>query len=293
MRFERTLRREAAFEGVGIHTGERSRLVCRPAVPGTGVVLTRVDLAEKPRWILNKPEGPTGAPAASRSAERRTVLAGPDGSVETIEHFSAALWALGIANMHAELSGPELPILDGSASEYVRVLQAAGLEDQPGRIRELFVREPIFVSGERSAVLALPHDGLRVTYTLDYSQPGLQAQTVSLDLSPQIFLDSVAPARTFCAREEVDQLRRQGFGKGATTDNTLVMTADGPLNNRLRFSDECARHKILDLIGDLGLLGADVRAHIIAVRSGHALNHRFREALAASAAAATTSIGER
>lgn len=291
MRFERTLRREAAIEGAGIHTGERARLVCRPAAAGAGVAITRMDLPGKPRWILNKgheAQAAAGGAARQAAAEaqgsaRRTFLAGPEGSVETVEHFLAALWALGISNLEAELTGPELPILDGSALEYIRAFTAAGLEDQADAVRELRVRRPVFVSAERSAILALPYDGLKVTYTLDYPYPGLAAQTVSLELTPENFLESVAPARTFCAREEADRLRELGFGKGATTENTLVMTSDGPLNNRLRFGDECARHKILDLIGDLGLLGADVRAHIVAVRSGHALNHRFRAALVESA----------
>lgn len=281
MRPQRTLRREAAIEGIGVHTGERSRLVCRPAAVGTGIVLTRVDLANQPAWNLT---GRLAADAVRQGAGRRTLLAGAGGSVETVEHFLAALWALGIANLKAELTGPELPILDGSAAGFIEAFTAAGLEEQSGRIEVLSVREPVFVSADRSAILALPHDGLRVTYTLDYPQPGLQAQTVSVDLTPELFAETIAPARTFCSRDEAERLRAQGFGKGATTANTLVMTADGPLDNRLRFVDECARHKILDLIGDLSLLGLDLRAHIVAVRSGHALNHKLREALAAAAA---------
>ena len=279
MRFMRTLRREAVIEGIGIHTGERSRLVCRPAVEGTGVVLSRTDLAGEPRWNLT---AGTESESLLQGAGRRTQLLGPGGSVETVEHFLAAIWALGVLNLKAELTGPELPILDGSAKDYVDVFEAAGLEDQRTPVKELNLEEPVFVSGDRCAILALPHKGLKVTYTLDYPYPGLAAQTVSVDLTPQSFIESIAPARTFCAREEADRLREQGFGKGATTANTLVMTADGPLDNRLRFSDECARHKILDLIGDLSFLGADVNAHIVAVRSGHALNHRLREALTAA-----------
>ncbi len=282
MRFQRTLRREAVIEGIGIHTGEPSRLVCRPAAEGTGIVLSRTDLAGEPRWNLT---GGLAADAVQQGAGRRTLLSGAGGSVETVEHFLAALWALGIANLKAELTGPELPILDGSAAGFIEPFTAAGLEDQRAPIGSLIVREPVFVSGERSAILALPHDGFRVTYTLDYPYPGLEAQTVSIDLTPERFAEAIAPARTFCAREEAERLRAQGFGKGATTANTLVMTADGPLDNRLRFRDECARHKILDLIGDLSLLGSDLRAHIVAVRSGHALNHKLREALAAQAAA--------
>ena len=276
-RLKKRLGGEAVFEGVGIHTGARARLVCRSAAEGSGIVLIRADLPGEPRWNL------TGAGFAAGSVQqgagRRTILAGSGGSVETVEHFAAALWALGIADLRAELTGPELPILDGSAAGFVDGFCAAGLQDGRGAFETIAPAEPIFVSADRSAILALPHDGLRVTYTLDYPYPGLGAQTVSADLTPDFFLTSIAPARTFCAQEEVGRLREQGFGKGATTDNTLVMTADGPVGNRLRFNDKCARHKILDLIGDLSLLGADVRAHIIAVRSGHALNHRLREAL--------------
>lgn len=280
MRSQATLRGEAVVEGIGIHTGERARLVCRPADPDNGIVLLRKDLPGEPRWNLT---GPLASEAVTQGAGRRTLLSGAGGSVETVEHFMAALWGLGITNLTAELEGPELPILDGSAADFARALAAAGIADQGRPGRELVVREPVFVSGDRSAILALPFDGLRVTYTLDYPYPGLRAQTVSLDLTPRNFLEQIVPARTFCAREEAERLREQGFGKGATTANTLVMTADGPVDNRLRFTDECARHKILDLIGDLSLLGADLRAHVVAVRSGHALNHRLREALTAAA----------
>jgi UDP-3-O-acyl N-acetylglucosamine deacetylase len=282
MRPQATLRRETVIEGVGIHTGERARLVCRPAPAGSGIVLSRKDIAGEPRWHLT---GALASESVTQGAGRRTLLSGAGGSVETVEHFLAALWGMGISNLSAELEGPELPILDGSSAGFVTAFEASGLEEQTGTIAEVAVREPIFVSGDRCAILALPFDGFRVTYTLDYPYPGLRAQTVSLDLTPRTFLDAVAPARTFCAREEADRLREQGFGKGATTDNTLVMTTDGPLNNRLRFGDECARHKVLDLVGDLSLLGADVRAHVVAVRSGHALNHRLREALREAASA--------
>lgn len=282
MRTQATLLRDTVIEGVGIHTGAVARLICRPAPRDSGIVLSRVDLPGEPRWNLT---GPLVSDAVTQGAGRRTLLSGAGGSVETVEHFMAALWGLGITNLTADLEGPELPILDGSAAAFVSAFRGSGLQEQDGAISEITVREPIFVSGERSAILALPHDGLRVTYTLDYPYPGLRGQTVSIDLTPQAFLDQVAPARTFCAREEADRLREQGFGKGATTANTLVMTGDGPLDNQLRFKDECARHKILDLIGDLSLLGSDFKAHIIAVRSGHALNHRLREALLQSNAA--------
>jgi UDP-3-O-acyl N-acetylglucosamine deacetylase len=285
MRTQATLRRDTVIEGIGIHTGAAARLICHPAPQDSGIVLSRTDLPGEPRWNLT---GPLVSDAVTQGAGRRTLLSGAAGSVETVEHFMAALWGLGITNLTADLEGPELPIMDGSAAGFVAAFREAGLEAQGGNRGEIIVHEPIFVSGDKSAILALPHDGLRVTYTLDYPYPGLRGQTVSIDLTPQVFLDQVAPARTFCAREEADRLREQGFGKGATTTNTLVMTGDGPLDNQLRFEDECARHKILDLIGDLSLLGSDLKAHVIAVRSGHTLNHRLREALlqadAASAA---------
>jgi UDP-3-O-acyl-N-acetylglucosamine deacetylase len=192
----------------------------------------------------------------------------------------AALWGLGIANMSAELTGPELPILDGSSLGFVDAFSSAGLEDQKSFFLPIEIQEPVFVSGSTSAILALPHDGLKVTYTLDYPFAGLRAQTVSIEITPDNFLKQLAPARTFCSREEAERLQALGFGKGATTDNTLVIGVDGkPQDNTLRFADECARHKILDLLGDLSFMGADLRGHLIAVRSGHALNHRLRQAI--------------
>ena len=139
------------------------------------------------------------------------------------------------------------------------------------------MREPIFCHEGSAALLALPHDGLRVTYTLDYPHPALRSQTVSFEVDEGVYARQIAPARTFCTEEEARSLRQKGFGKGADRRNTLVMGPSGPRGNRLRFADECARHKVLDLLGDLGLLNLDLRGHFIGIRSGHALNHRLCE----------------
>ncbi len=161
-------------------------------------------------------------------------------------------------------------------------VRAAGREPQGAEAPAFEVAEPIFLSAKNAVLAAHPHKGLRVTYTLDYDYPGLRAQTVSFDVDERTFSREIAPARTFCTADEAKSLREAGYGLGADTRNTLVMSPEGPVENSLRFPDECARHKALDLIGDLALLGARLDAHVIAIRSGHQLNRRLVEAIASA-----------
>lgn len=265
---QQTVARDVRLEGRGLHTGEFARLVIRKAGPGSGIRFRRGGI-----------ESPAGAGFAAAGAARRTTVGEGAGAVETVEHLLAALYALGVTNAVAELDGPEVPALDGSSIGFVEALRAGGLEPQSEAARTIAVAEPIFLSAKNATLAAHPHRGLRVTYTLDYDYPGMRAQTVSFDVNEPTFAREIAPARTFCTADEAKRLREAGYGLGADTTNTLVMTPEGPAENALRFPDECARHKALDLIGDLALLGARLDAHVIAIRSGHALNRRLVEAI--------------
>ena len=259
--FERTVRTAVTLEGRGLHTGSFSRTVLKPASEGSGIRFVR--------------GGEEFGAASLEEADRRTRAGKGATAVETVEHLLAACYGLGVTNLRIEVDGPELPALDGSAAGFVEALGRAGVETQ-SRPREAYrVPGPMFVSAPNAAIAVFPHDGFRVTYTLDYPHPALQAQTVAFEVDEATFVREIAPARTFCTDREAEELRAKGFGLGADTTNTLVMTAHGPVGNKLRFSDECARHKVLDLIGDLALTGVALQGHVVAVRSGHALNRQM------------------
>ncbi len=264
---QRTIERGAECAGVGLHTGETVTARFLPAPPGTGIVFVRTDMPGSPR---------IPALAANRVAQpRRTAIQCGDAEVHTVEHLISAAVGIGIDNLEVHLAGPEAPGFDGSAAEYVKILRGAGLREQDARRREIVITEPVQVEGRNGAQLtALPHpSGLRVTYTLDYPVKPLRNVRVELDVTEERYEREVAPARTFVLREEAELLRALGLGAGASFDNTLVFDDDGPVNGvQLRFPDEAARHKLLDLVGDLALLGSRLRAHVVAVKSGHELN---------------------
>lgn len=259
---QRTVRRAFSAEGAGLHTGQHCRVTVAPAGIGEGVFF----LSGGKKLTLDQAD-----PDASRCSGLRAGSA----QVQTVEHLLAAVSAAGITNLRITCAGPELPALDGSALPYWDFLQEAGLADQPAVIGALRVREPLMVWQGTSVLYAYPADELELAYTLDYHHPALREQNFNVRLSAETFAAEVAPARTFCTRSEADELRRRGYGKGADSSNTLVMEADGSAENKLRFTNEPARHKILDLIGDLALAGAPVIGKIIGIRSGHRLNREL------------------
>jgi len=265
-----TLAKDVLMNGVGLHTGQPVSLRVAPAPPDAGIVFVRTDLPHRPSIpvrsakILN----------VDKSVRRTTISLG-DVEIQTVEHFMAALWGAGIDNAYAEVSGVELPGCDGSAAPFVQQLQAAGTTEQDAPRRRFTVREPIMVEDENAWIAVFPDRALRVSYLLSYSHPLLKAQFASFSLNGQAFADTIAPARTFCLQAEAEALRSQGFGKGATAENTLVIGERGVVNNTLRFEDEFVRHKILDLLGDLYLLGAHLQGHVIGIRSGHPLNMKL------------------
>ena len=261
-----TIGRECVFSGAGLHSGAVCRVSVSPAAPGTGI-----------RFFSG------GVPVASKSVDgsmRCSSIGEKGASVQTVEHLLAALAGLEIDDADVRVDGPEIPALDGSALPFVEALRGAGIREH-GAPREIYeVREPLFCYDKENAVCVYPADALQVSYLMDYDHPALKAQSFSLRVTTDSFARELAPARTFCTEAEADTLRKAGFGKGATTDNTLVMRADGtPAGNTLRFKDECVRHKALDLIGDLALAGFPIRGHVVGVRSGHKLNAKLVDAL--------------
>lgn len=266
---QRTILKEVSFNGIGLHTGNNSNVILRPADPDTGIVFVRLDLPGKPeikacfKYLVSAEKTP-----------RRTTIENNGAQVQTIEHLMAALSGAGITNLRVELDSNELPGLDGSSLNYLEIFTQAGIKEQDKKRDYFAIKEPIFIEEGKASIVALPASDLKISYTLDYNLVARKTEFVELSFtSPEIFAKEIAPARTFCLESEANELRANGLGLGANYENTLVLADDGKvINNKVRFPDEFVRHKILDLIGDLNLLGVDLKTHIVALKSGHSLN---------------------
>jgi UDP-3-O-acyl N-acetylglucosamine deacetylase len=273
-RAQRTIARPAEVEGIGYLTGQDVHVRFCPAPASTGVVFVRTDLP-----------GPARIPACVEQVtgtNRRTTLGRPPLFVSLVEHVLAALSGLRIDNCVVEVDAPEPPGLDGSAYAFVKALLAAGTTLQPEPRAVWTVDRPLVVSN-RDATLALhpaEEAGLRVSYRLNYGwNSPITEQTFTTEVTPAIFAAAIAPSRTFLLEEEALALRTQGLGKRTKASDLVVFGPDGPIDNRLRFADEPARHKVLDILGDLSLVGHDLSGHIVAYRSGHPLNVELARSL--------------
>ena len=273
-RLQRTLEQTVQLSGVGVNTGEEIKVWIKPAPAGSGLRFVRTDLPGRPE-IPATPE--YAASRLRRTALRKGDLKAGGAEVQLVEHVLAAMYGMRVDNAVIEVSGVEMPIGDGSASIYIDALEQGHIIEQDRPRREVVITEPVAIAAEDSSLVALPSDdGFRVSFTLDY-RPTIQPQYGSWAIDPGVFRDELGPARSFCLEEEIEELRSRNLGKGATYLNTLVIGKNGVIENSLRFEDEPCRHKILDVIGDLCLTGVDVNAHIIGVKSGHALNVRLAE----------------
>ncbi len=273
-RSQRTLARPATVTGRGLLSGAAVKLRFQPAPPSTGVVFVRAD-RPSPNQV------PARVGFVTNTARRTTL--GADGvEVTLVEHVLAALAGLRIDNCYVELDGVEPPGLDGSAGEFVDALLDAGCVIQAVRRPIWCVAEPLTVSKDRSTITLYPASGptLLLSYLLDYGPTGpIAFQRHTQTLTPLSFADELADCRTFILEEEAAGLRRQGIGQTLTTKDLVVFGPHGPLDTVLRWANEPARHKMLDLIGDLSLFGFDVAGHLVAYRSGHPLNVELVRAL--------------
>ncbi|MFP4055909.1 MAG: UDP-3-O-acyl-N-acetylglucosamine deacetylase [Candidatus Brocadiia bacterium] len=268
---QKTIRKRVERTGTGVNTGEEVAVALCPAEPDQGVTFVRTDL-----------EGSAPVPASLEFVapkRRRTVLQAGQAEVQMTEHLLASVAGMDIDNLTVETSSAELPGGDGSALFFAEMLQEAGEADQNAPRRLLTLRKPITISEPGATIIALPaSEGLSISYTLDYDRVPLPAQHVDIHLDRQTFLRELAPARTFVLEAEVEGLLAEGMGKGASYSNVLVVRNDGSvIENTLRFPDELARHKALDLLGDLRLAGGGLVARVLAVKSGHAHNIRLAE----------------
>jgi UDP-3-O-[3-hydroxymyristoyl] N-acetylglucosamine deacetylase/3-hydroxyacyl-[acyl-carrier-protein] dehydratase len=264
---QRTIQKEVSLEGVGLHTANKVSLTFKPAEVGTGINFVRVDL---PQPLAIRASIDSLLPA-SRSP-RRTSIGVDSVEVQTIEHLMAALAGLGIDNINIEMDNNEVPGLDGSSAKFLEVLLRAGLKEQEKERQYFSIKEPIYVEEDGASIVLLPSSDFKISYTLSYNHPLLRAQFMEISINCENFQNELGCARTFCLEEEAAELKSKGLGEGANYENTLVVGREGVIRNKLRFPDEFIRHKILDLLGDLYILGRPLKGHIIALRSGHSLN---------------------
>jgi UDP-3-O-[3-hydroxymyristoyl] N-acetylglucosamine deacetylase len=285
---QRTLKSLIKASGVGLHTGQKVLIALRPAPPDTGIVFRRIDLPS--------PVDIPGRAELVGEARLASTLIKDGVKVHTVEHLMSAFSGLGVDNAFVDLDGPELPIMDGSASPYALLIQQAGLEEQAAPKRFLRVKKTVEVKdGDKWARLE-PYAGFRLAFSIEFSHPMIErsTQSVSVDFAETSYLKEIARARTFGFMHEVEQLKDSGLALGGGLDNAIMLDDQGVLNSGgLRFADEFIRHKLLDAIGDLYLLGRPLLAAFSAHKSGHALNNRLVRAALAAAGALEAVVFER
>jgi UDP-3-O-[3-hydroxymyristoyl] N-acetylglucosamine deacetylase/3-hydroxyacyl-[acyl-carrier-protein] dehydratase len=274
LKLQKTIKSEAKLNGRGLFGGTEAKVVFRPAPTDTGINFIRTDVPEPVRISA----------IASNLAERsrRTTIKKGSVSIETIEHCLAAVNALEIDNLIIEVNGPELPAPDCSCAEYYKVLKHAGVVEQNVSRKEFVIDKPITITAGDASLYALPYsdDGLSLTYDLDYGgHTGIGRQIYTFKLTPEGFGKNLARARTFLLETEAKQFQARGMGTHIGPRDLLVINSDGPIKNSYRFPNECVRHKIVDLVGDLALVGRALKGRIVAYKSGHNLNQQLARKL--------------
>ena len=261
---QRTIRKPVTVSGIGLHSGKPVHVTIAPAAPDSGIVFRVVGHAEP-------------VPAAPESVvdSHYATTVGRNGTrIQTVEHLLAAAAGLGIDNLDVTVDGTEIPAADGSAKPFVVLLTAAGRATQAAPRRRIVVPHPIRVGTGERWIQIVPSDVFRISYTLDHDHPAIGTLALCCTPTERMFIEDFAPARTYGFLKDLGQLRRNGLARGGSLENAIVLGQDGVLNG-LRYRDEFVRHKILDLIGDLALLGRPVVGHVIARNAGHDLNFRL------------------
>jgi UDP-3-O-[3-hydroxymyristoyl] N-acetylglucosamine deacetylase len=270
MHLQRTLRRPQHCTGIGLHSGNKVTLSLKPAPANFGIKFRRSDLGglEIPATVENL-----------AGIQYATGLCHDQASVETVEHLLAALVSLGVDNVVVELNHPEVPIMDGSAAPFVYLINEAGVKTLPVARRYLKILRPVALSRGDKRIALYPSDHFKLTYSISFDHPLLRHQARTLRITEDTFAEQIAPARTFGFLKEVEMLRQHGLALGGSLDNAVVLGETGVLNPHLRFDDEFVRHKMLDAIGDLALVGYPIIGHVVAHRAGHALHTAFASKL--------------
>ncbi|MBV9149131.1 MAG: UDP-3-O-[3-hydroxymyristoyl] N-acetylglucosamine deacetylase [Candidatus Eremiobacteraeota bacterium] len=259
LQYQATLRDALHFEGVGVHTGAPSSVDIVPASPGSGIT-----------FVLSEGTRVQASAEFVTETARATVLGRDGATVSTVEHLMAALFAMGVDNATVTVSGPEIPVMDGSAKAFAEKIAQSGVLSQNEIRNRLVITSPHFFREDDRVLVVLPASRLRVRFLADFAPP-IGTQFFDAEITPEIFLNEIAGARTFGYLHEVEALRKRGLAQGGTLENAVVFGPDGPLKP-LRWPDEVVRHKVLDLLGDLSLIGVYPQCEVIAIKSGHRLH---------------------
>ena len=273
MFLQRTIRKRVTVNGIGLHTGEPASITFRPSPPNSGIHVVRGDLPGAPS--ISVEAGRVGATTMA------TTLRGDAFSVSTVEHCFSSLAAFRIDNLIIELSGPEIPIGDGSARVFMEALLSAGLVDQDEPRRYAYITKPIYYGDGEKHAYVVPYNGLRVTCTIDFAHPTIGRQSLDLDINETTFQRELAGARTFGFLKDVEAMRAKGLARGGSLDNAIVLDTNSIVNPEgLRFKDEFVRHKMLDALGDLVTLGMPLMGHVVLYKAGHdVMNKLVRKVL--------------
>lgn len=266
-----TIAEEVSVSGIGIHTGQEVKLTLKPAEVNSGVKFIRVDMEDSspiPAHIDYVSE-----------VLRGTTLENGAAKVQTVEHLLGTLYGLGIDNLTVEINKSELPVGDGSANIFIDIIQEAGIKEQDAPKKYFKINKPVSVSVGEADLIAFPNDQLTLSSVIYYGDDVLGSQYKELDLNRDNFINRIAPARTYCFEEEIELIKEKGLGKGGNVDNTIIIGSEEIKNTELRFKDEFVRHKLLDLLGDLYLLGRNLKARVVALRCGHDSNIQFTRKL--------------
>ena len=271
----KTINANVSITGIGLHSGIYTKVELHPAHPGSGITFVRTDLNNLRIRALS---------ASTTALDYATTVGKDDVQIGTVEHLLSAIMACGITDVDIRINGPEVPIVDGSALPFIHLIDAAGVRQLGTEMPVLTVSEPFeIVEGDKSIRIA-PANRLILKYKIDFSHPSIGKQAFHFDYNHDSFLRKIAPARTFGFMRDVEKLRAAGLARGGSVENCIVLDDHGVVNGPLRFKDEFVRHKILDLLGDLALIGRPIVGEITANRAGHALHSRFVEQVLAAAA---------
>ena len=276
----KTIKNTVEISGIGLHKGEEIKLALKSNGQESneqGIIFKRVDVADKNNIVKVDYRN-------LFDLERGTNIRNEDDvKVHTIEHFLSALSVTGITDILVEISGNELPILDGSSAGFVEKLLEAEIVELESEIEPVVIKEPVIFSDEKAGkyVIALPYDNFKISYTIDFNHSFLKSQYFEIEVNLENYMENIARCRTFAFDYEIEFLKKNNLALGGSLENAVVVGADGPLNPEgLRYPDEFVRHKILDIVGDLYVLGRPLQAHIIAIKAGHYVNSRLTEMIA-------------
>ncbi|HYI11082.1 MAG TPA: UDP-3-O-acyl-N-acetylglucosamine deacetylase [Thermoanaerobaculia bacterium] len=272
----KTINTNVSITGIGLHSGIYTTVELQPAGPGSGITFVRADLDGLRIPALQ---------ASTTALEYATTVGKDDVQVGTVEHLLAAVMACGITDLDIHIDGPEVPIIDGSALPFIHLIDAAGVRELDAQVPVLRLREPVeLVEGDKS-IRMVPSSRLVIKYKIDFNHPVIGKESFQFDFGHDSFLKKIAPARTFGFMRDVEKLRAAGLARGGSVENAVVLDDRGVVNGPLRFKDEFVRHKILDLVGDLALIGRPIAGEITAHKAGHAMHSRFVEKILQVAAA--------